>query len=169
MNQIYSRAAMLLFALATLGAVPAAEARIELVNVVYKVERFVDADGQVQRRMLPPNQVVPGDELHYAVEFRNVGTEAVDAKSVVITNPIPANTEYLDGTAGGKGSDIFFSIDSGARFGVPAGLVRTVAGNDGRDSVEPANARDYTTIRWVYQPALEPGETGTVSFNVRLK
>jgi uncharacterized repeat protein (TIGR01451 family) len=114
--------------------------------------------------LIAPDSVIPGDELRYSVRFTNVGKEAVDARSVVITNPIPANTEYLEGSAVGDTTEIQFSVDKGTAFGAATGL--TIARNS---SEAPANARDYTTIRWIYEPGLAPGETGLVSFNVRLK
>ncbi len=139
-------------------------ARVELVNEVHKVQRFVDETGQVQRRLIAPDSVIPGDELRYSVRFTNIGNEVVDERSVVITNPIPVNTEYLEGSALGDTTEIQFSVDKGTAFATPAGLM--IARNS---SEAPANARDYTTIRWIYEPGLAPGETGMVSFNVRLK
>ena len=66
-------------------AAPHALARVELVNEVHKVDRYVDDEGRVQRRLVAPNRVIPGDELRYSVRFTNVGAEPVDAGSVVIT------------------------------------------------------------------------------------
>ena len=131
---------------------------------MHKVDRFVDDQGRVQRRLVAPDQVVPGDELRYSVRFTNTGTDEVDAGSVVITNPIPRNTEYLEGTATGDAAKVLYSVDSGAQFASPAALRVVENGSEA-----PANASDYTTIRWVYAPSLAPGATGTVSFNVRLK
>ena len=145
-------------------AAPLAQARVELVNEVHKVDRYVDDKGRVQRRLVEPNRVIPGDELRYSVRFTNVGDQPVDAGSVVITNPVPGNTEYLEGTAAGDSAQILYSVDAGAQFGSPSVLRVTENGSEA-----PANASDYTTIRWVYAPGLEPGATGTVSFNVRLK
>jgi len=145
-------------------AAPLAQARVELVNEVHKVDRYVDDEGRVQSRLVAPSKVIPGDELRYSVRFTNVGNEPVDAGSVVITNPVPGNTEYLEGTAAGDSAEILYSVDAGAQFGLPAALRVTENGSEA-----PANASDYTTIRWVYAPGLEPGATGTVSFNVRLK
>jgi len=149
---------------ATAMAAPLAQARVELVNEVHKVDRYVDDEGRVQRRLVAPNRVIPGDELRYSVRFTNVGDDPVDAGSVVITNPVPGNTEYLEGTAAGDFSEILYSVDAGAQFGSPSALRVSENGSEA-----PANASDYTTIRWVYAPGLAPGATGTVSFNVRLK
>ncbi len=149
----------------TLGLLLAANAaaQVTLSNSVKKVENFVNEDGQVERQLVDAVSVIPGDELRYTITFSNNGNEVVDAGSVVITNPIPESTEYLDGTAFGAGTEIVFSTD-GVSFADPAELVVEEAGTEAL-----ASAKDYKTIRWVFAPELEPGETGNVSFNVRLK
>ena len=141
-------------------------AEVSLRNDVQKVETFVDADGSAQRRLVDVDSVVPGDELRYTIHFVNNGSASVDAGSIVITNPIPDDTEYLDGTAFGSGTNITFSTDAGSSFGTPDQL--TVV-PEGALAPAPAVARDYTTIRWEFTPTLAPGEASHVSFNVRLK
>jgi uncharacterized repeat protein (TIGR01451 family) len=152
-----------IFLVAALANSATAAAQVILENSVEKVETFVNEAGEPQRRLVDADSVVPGDELRYTITFANDGGESVDAGSVVITNPIPEETEYLNGTAFGSGTDIVFSVD-GEIFAAPEVLRVT------RDGIEiPASAKDYESIRWVFRPALEPGETGNVSFSVRLK
>lgn len=150
--------------LALLLAAPLAAAQVALDNSVKKVETFLDEDGVPQRRLVDVESVVPGDELRYTITFTNQGAENVDAGSIVITNPIPNDTEYLDGTAFGSGTDITFSTDAGGSFDDPDQLSVARSGTS-----VPAMAKDYTTIRWQFNPELKPGETSFVSFNVRLK
>lgn len=151
--------------IATLSLVLAvsAVAEVKLENSVKKVESFVNEAGAVERRLVDADRVVPGDELRYAIRFRNRGTEVVDAGSVVITNPVPADTEYLEGSAFGTGTAILFSVD-GTHFDVPEALTVLL---DGQEVV--ASAKDYVAIRWTFQPELAPAEEGFVTFNVRLK
>jgi len=87
----------------------------------------------------------------------------VDAGSIVITDVVPAHTEYLDGTAFGAGTQIWYSVD-GEMYAPPNEL--TVV-NDGVEML--ASAKDYRSIRWTFAPALDPGDSGYISFNVRLK
>ena len=134
----------------SLFAGPFALARVELENTIQKVETFINADGEVQRRLVDVESVVPGDEIRYTIHFANTGEQAVDAGSIVITDHIPDHTEYLEGTAFGSGTDIIFSTD-GEQYGTPADL--TIA-RDGE--VLPAGAADYRSIRWVFAPALAP-------------
>lgn len=153
----------LLFTTAFLVAAGSAAAQVSLENTVQKVETFVNEAGEPQRRLVDAESVVPGDELRYTITFTNKGGEVVDAGSIVITNPIPAETTYLDGTAFGSGTEIDYSVD-GENFGSAEDLTISQG-----EAAVIASARDYTSIRWVFQPALEPGETGNVSFSVRLK
>jgi len=145
-----------------LTAVPAL-AQVQLENSVQKVVSRVDDGGNLKRELVPADSVVPGDELRYTIRFRNDGEEPVDAGSIVITNPIPENTEYLDGTAFGAGTDIEFSVDGETFAAADALRVQ-------RDGAErSAQAADYTAVRWTFKPQLAAGATGSVSFNVRLR
>ncbi len=149
--------------IAALATSATAAPRVILENSVQKVETFVNEAGEPQRHLVDADSVVSGDELRYTITFANDGDERVDAGSVVITNPIPEETEYLNGTASGSGTDIVFSVD-GENFAGPEALTVT------QDGLEmPASAKDYQFIRWVFGPVLKPGDTGNVSFSVRLK
>lgn len=158
-TRLWTTATALLLALAT----TVAHAQVKLENTIKKVETFVNEDGEVQRRLVDANSVVPGDELQYTVRFTNGGQLPVDAGTIVITDAIPAHTEYLDGTAFGAGTEIWFSVD-GEEFAQAEDLLIV------QDGVQmPAAAKDYRSIRWTFGPALEPGDSAYVSFNVRLK
>ena len=153
-----------LFVIMALFAVSAnAAAEVTLENSVQKVETFVNESGETERRLVDADSVVPGDELRYTIRFSNEGTDVVDANSVVITNPIPDNTEYLEDTAFGSGTTIVFSLD-GEVFAAPEALTVMDQGVE-----VSASAKEYRVIRWTFQPELAPGESSHVSFNVRLK
>jgi uncharacterized repeat protein (TIGR01451 family) len=144
-------------------AASSASAQVRLENTIKKVETFVNSAGTVERRLVDAMSVVPGDELQYTVHFVNNGTQPVDAGTIVITDAIPAHTEYLDGTAFGSGTQVWFSVD-GEMFASPADLSLV------KDGVEVnASASQYRSIRWNFGPALQPGASSYVSFNVRLK
>lgn len=152
---------LVLFSGLALSAHAAAEVVLE--NSVQKVETFVNESGGTERRLVDADSVVPGDELRYTIRFSNTGTEVVDAGSVVITNPIPDSTEYLEDTAFGSGTVIVFSLD-GEAFAAPEALTVIDQGIE-----VSASAKEYQAIRWTFQPELKPGESSHVSFNVRLK
>ncbi len=138
-------------------------AEVKLENTVMKVAAVVNEQGVAERHLVDADSVLPGDELRYTILFNNDGTAVVDAQSIVITNPIPADTEYLEGTASGLATEIVFSVD-GATFGRPEEL-RVVEG----EREVAASAEDYRVIRWTFQPPLAPGESSDVSFNVLIR
>lgn len=153
---------MAVFAL-TCGIAASSAAQVTLENSIRKVLTEVNAQGEVQRELIAAESVVPGDELQYVIRFKNDGELPVDAGTIVITNMIPEHTEYLKGTAFGSGTQIKYSID-GEAFAAPQDL--TIADADIERRADPA---DYAAIRWNFAPVLEPGASGYVSFNVRLK
>ncbi|MCP5183142.1 MAG: DUF11 domain-containing protein [Pseudomonadales bacterium] len=147
------------------GGLPlSALAQVTLVTSVQKEVIEMDENGQPVRRLVDAANVVPGDTLHYVISFSNKGDQTVDPDSIVITNPLPPDTVYLEGTAQGSGTVITFSVDSGNSFGRPEELKVEKEGEE-----VAAQAADYTTIRWAFTNALESGRTGDVSFSVRLR
>ena len=105
--------------------------------------------------------VLPGEEVIYTVTFANTSDDVAD--NVVITNPLPAELTYVDGTAAGDGTRVQFSVDGGVTFAQATDLTVSDEG-----SVRQASPDEFTHIRWVLTAALLPGETGTATFRARL-
>ena len=101
--------ALLRHSIALLVALPLlawGEGEIDLKNAVQKVEYYLNEDGERESRLIAAAEVVPGDELAYTITFENVSESVtVDAGSVVVTNPIPPEILYLEGTAFGSEHD----------------------------------------------------------------
>ena len=142
----------------------AAAAEVKLDHTIQKVVHKAGAGGADETALVAADRAVPGDELVYTITFTNNGTKAADAGSVVITNPIPAELEYVSGSAFGAGTTIAFSTDGGKTFAEASKLTAVV---DGATVTAPVTA--YTTIRWTFAPALAPGASSSVSFHARLK
>ncbi|MEJ2089698.1 MAG: hypothetical protein P8Y69_14740 [Gammaproteobacteria bacterium] len=111
----------------------------------------------------PAQGVYPGDVLRYTITISNEGTLAARAGSVVVTNPLPEGTEYVDGSASGAGTVVTFSVD-GETFAPSGGLLVGQAG-----SGRAATAADYRSIRWTYQRQLAAGASAEVSFDLRIR
>lgn len=137
---------------------------IELQTTVEKRTQRMLPSGKVETAFEPAATVVPGDTVAYTIEARNLSADQA-AERVVITDPIPEHTLYVDGSARGDGAEILFSVDGGMRFDVAEKL--QVKAADG--ALRPATARDYTHIRWVFRDALAPAETRAVRFFTQLQ
>jgi len=115
----------------------------------------------VQRK--PATKVVPGQEVIYTIIAKNTGKQA--AEKVVVKNPVPSNTVYVDGSVFGKNTEISFSTDGGKTY-AQAGKLQV---RDADGKLHPATAKDYTNIRWVFRIKLKPGASAQVGYRVRLK
>ena len=151
--------------LAVLGALLVGQVALAEVTLTTRVERVVGADpGSASAASLEPvTDVLPGDVVRYTIVFQNASAQDVAAGSVVITNPLPEGTVYLDGTATGASTQITFSVD-GDTFADPGALTVSDATGTRR-----ATAADYRSIRWAYGPRLPAGASGEVSFDVRMR
>ena len=133
---------------------------LNVTTIVQKEEVTVDDSGERQTRLVDAATVIPGDEVIYTVTFENVSDEP--AENVVITNPLPEEMVYVDGSAFGPGAEIQFSVD-GTNF---AGARDLVVTENGRQ--RPAVAEDFTHIRWVMGDEIDSGAQGLARFRARL-
>jgi uncharacterized repeat protein (TIGR01451 family) len=137
-----------------------AAAEVTLNTSVQKVEHEPGPAGAVIERLVDVQSVLPGERLRYTIVFANEGELDAIPGSIVITNPLPQGVRYVEGSATGRDTLITFSID-GETFAVP-GALRIPEGATNR----PAEAADYRSIRWAFEPGLAAGESGVVSFDV---
>ena len=137
-----------------------ASAEVTLATTVKKI--VVDPGDSTREEMVDAVSVLPGEMLRYTIAFSNQGTQDVVPGSIVITNPLPVGTEYVEGSASGSDTRISFSTD-GENFAPSDDLTVLESG-----AARRATAADYQSIRWTYQPILRAGESGEVSFDLRI-
>jgi len=152
-----------LLALGAGGAVFAQQNPIVLKNIAETEVAAKDAQGIIEKKRVPLSKTLPGAEVIYTTTFENRGTKPVG--NIVITNPVPANTSYVDGSALGENTVIAFSVNGGKTYGAANAL--SVKTSEGRE--RPALPADYTNIRWTYQGELRPGAGGAAVFRVLVK
>ncbi|MDP3905664.1 hypothetical protein [Novosphingobium sp.] len=156
-NWISAVIGMTAFAASTLSAPALAEtakaAQVELESDV-KVEKVVAENGTVRKTWVTPQVVVPGDRLIFSVRYRNVSADKVE--TFVVTNPIPQ--PVMLAADGADALDV--SVDAGRNWGSLGAL--QVA--DGKGGQRGALNSDVTHIRWTL-PVLNPGESGTLTYN----
>lgn len=145
----------------TTGAFAQESGHLNVRTVVQKEEVTLDDDGNRRTRLVDAAKVVPGDEVVYTVSFSNISDEPAD--NVVITNPLPAELSYVEGSAFGPGAAVQFSVDSGVTFASAADLEVSENGVS-----RPATPDDFTHIRWVIENEIAPGAQGIAQFRARL-
>jgi len=118
---------------------------------------------EVKRADATKTKVLPGEPVIYTNYYSYSGDQP--ATDVVIKNPVPENTVYVDGSAEGKNTKIEFSVDKGRTFAAADRLkIRSPDGKERR-----AVAADYTHIRWTIEKPLQKGAKGSVSFRAKVK
>jgi len=154
-----------LFLLSLIGTAVMAQEKgnIRVQTIAEKEQSVTDESGQEATRLVPVSTVVPGDEVIYTISFTNISGEP--AENVTITNAVPQHMAYVGETAFGPGTEVTYSVDGGISYGSPDEL--TVKNDEGDE--RPANASDYTHIRWVMRNNLEPGSKGFARFRAQLK
>lgn len=170
-----------------LAGAAGADAQVTLETAVSKVESTLDAAGRVKRELVTAEQVVPGEELRYTITFSNHSETVVDPGRIVITNAIPDGTVYMPDTAGGDSCLVEYSIDgetfmavesaappdgsvgSGPAEDAPGADAAPAAGTGDGPMAESARSDAVQSLRWTYQQALQPGQSGQVYFHVRMQ
>ena len=139
--------------------------KLELKTAAEK-EMKVKKDGKVETKRLPVEKANPGDVVVYTITYGNTGKgPLVDA---VIVNPVPQGVVYLLESAEGKDTEIKASIDNGRTWQKPPVTV-LMKNPAGAETAKPAGAERYTHLQWTVKKPLAPGQSGRVSFKVKVK
>lgn len=144
------------------SSVFAQQSPIIFSNIAQKEVVVVDEQGNESAELTGVGVVVPGDTIVYTSTFTNQGEEIVSG--IAVDNPVPSNTVYINFSARGENTQVVYSIDNGAIFGNPPELITTGENGEART----ASPEEYTNIRWIYSGELAPGQSGSVSFKVRI-
>ena len=152
-----------LLAVSALQAAPA-NGSIELQSVAQQQKVTVEKDGSKHVEMVPAARVVPGTEVTYTINYRNVGTKP--AGDVVINNPVPEHMNYVADSAIGADTTISYSADSGKTW---ASALAQLSVKNADGSLRPATEKDCTDVRWVVNGKVAPGAKGSVSFRAVLQ
>jgi uncharacterized repeat protein (TIGR01451 family) len=146
-------------AIAAIGATFApglalAASPIQLSSDIYVEKQQKLADGRSSVVLVTPKTILPGDQLIFVVNYKNIG--AKPATGITVTNPIPRAIAF-SGTS--DGNEIV-SIDSGKSWGKLSQLRVTNADGTARAAL----MTDVTHIKWTMNQALAAGSVGKLIF-----
>lgn len=120
-------------------------------------ENVSPAAGREAYRFVPAKLLTQGQIVYYTLRITN--PTAVFAREVTVVQPVPANTAYIADSASGPAAVVSYSVDGGQTFGPPKALQIEVEG-----VTQPAQAAQYTHIRWRLRNPLAPGATALARF-----
>lgn len=131
---------------------------VEVTSTAELREDVVAPGGRTDVRFVPAHSLQQGDQIYFTLRIRNV--TPVVAPEVTVTWPIPANTQYEEGSASGPAAEISFSADGGATFG----SAKEVQRRDATGAIRTARPDEYTHIRWRLRYSLAPGAVAIARF-----
>lgn len=152
-----------LLAFAALSTTAVSAQALTAKQTVEKETSVIGADGAVQTVREAVETIVPGERIIYSLDFENDKSEP--ANDIVLTMPIPAEVQYIEGTADSPQSNVTFSADGGESFSSRQSvMVMDAAGN-----IRAAGAGELTHIRWSVPGPVQAGDSGVLSFAASVK
>ncbi len=121
---------------------------------VYRVDKQVLGDGQLEEQLVSVEEAISGDTLEYVFSYKNVSEQVLSG--FVIKNKIPEKTEFLPGSNSANiDSELLVSIDNGASWDtLPVTRVVADSGGEPRTIVIPPE--QFTHISWRIAGGLPP-------------
>lgn len=146
----------------TAMSAPAFATGLQATQLVEVAQITTDADGNEVKTFEQANEIVPGDELRYRLSYANSGE--ADALDVNLVMPVPAEMNFIEGSAVTDGTKVSYSVDNGTSFSERGNLRILI---DGKERI--ATSEEITHIRWTFTQAIKPDQVGEVSFRGVLK
>lgn len=166
MNKRFGMILSSIAALALLTSPLAALAQPKVaISIKAEKEVTVTTKGKPVKRKIASKGFLPGEEIIYTLSYVNSGTEP--ATDVLITDPIPAGTVFIPGSAS-DADKATYSINNGKSYSKPTLLIYEIKTADGKVQKKVAAPEEYTDIRWTI-PTVPPGGKGSVHFRVKVK
>lgn len=126
---------------------------------VFVEREFAQPNGERRIRLEPVQQVKPGENLIYIVEYRNTGSAPV--QGFTVTNPLPRTIRL----AQTSDSSEQVSIDGGRSWG-QLSVLRVY---QPRVGWRPAYPDDVTHLRWRVDDRLMQGESRRIAFRATVR
>lgn len=141
----------------TLFSAPAFAAGLTAVQSVETAIVSLDEDGQEQVSYEPAEEVAPGNEIRYTLNYANSGAD--DAANVRLDMPVPAQVTLIEGSVETGPAVVTYSVDNGATYNKRGDLTVSADGTN-----LPATAEDITNIRWTFAEDIASGASGAISY-----
>lgn len=147
----------------SIAGAPAVWANGPLTSEIQSFLITTDDDGREQR--VPTTHAAPGDVIEYLLTYTNTSEQPLSG--LIVTGPIPANTQYLEASAHADvQARLVVSVDDGVEFA--AEPLADDSRNESRQEQAVIPADTYTHLRWLPDTDIQPGQVQTFSYRVQV-
>lgn len=140
-------------------ALPAIAQEFTAVSTIDRVITDENEDGTLTTEYIAADQVTPGENLLYRLNYDNASSASAENVSLVMN--VPSEVIFTEDSAQSLNEEatVEFSTDGGESF-APRGEL--TVDDDGLGRI--ASAEDITNIRWTFTNDIPVGAKGTISF-----
>jgi len=165
MSKPFIRIALVLAALAAPAAGHAQQTARQRQPLVITAQNRTAAQQAAAGSRRADDRARPGDVVRYRLAFTNPSGGSL--RGVVLSDPIPAGTQYVDGSATTARADarLEFSADGGRSWSARPMETVVVNGASVRRAVPSTR---FTHVRWTVDGAVAPGATVVAEFDARV-
>jgi uncharacterized repeat protein (TIGR01451 family) len=155
------RGALFALSLLTALAAPAYAVGLEATQTVERAVITIDETGAETVAYEIAEELSPGDELRYTISYLNADDKP--AQNVKLSMPVPAEVNYVEGSAKPGTAEISYSVDGETYAARTALKIQTPEGE------RSAAAEDIRFIRWSFTDGISPAGAGQISYSGVLK
>ena len=132
-----------------------------------QMETFLVTNKKGEELVVVTEQASPGDIVEYRLTYTNESQQPLSG--LVITGPVPANTQYLEDSAAADVKAAFtVSIDGGETYHAePVKKTQTDRNGQPKNIIVPPS--EYTQLRWVPDKGIQPGKVQTYRYRVKVQ
>jgi len=143
----------------------ASEPPLTATLAVAQVVLVENVEGELIETFEPATTALPGDTLQYTAVYENVSETAIGG--LVVNGPIPSSTSYLAGSENITVDAVFeVLIEEEEWQALPA--LKTIILEDGTEQQVEASPNDYIQLRWRLDNPIEPEDSITAVYRVRV-
>lgn len=139
------------------------ESPLTAVLEAVRVDLVQAADGTMVEKLVPADTVLPGNILEYTGSYTNISASSLIG--LIVNGPIPASTNYVEGTQSVSIGAVFEVLIEGEDWQeIPA--YKTVTDENGQPQKVEASASDYAQLRWRLTEPLDPEGVAKTTYRV---
>jgi uncharacterized repeat protein (TIGR01451 family) len=139
------------------------QSAISLKMQTFDERLLVQEDGTKLTTLVPIDSQIPGKQVTYVIEYKNIGDKKVDKGAVISTDALPKHTFYVAKSAFCQNCDISFSIN-----GVDYDQLENLKVPLGKGKTRPANHKDVKKVRWQLNRELDSKSQGSVGYKLQI-